>query len=109
LCCGGAIYCCAKFARAISSDCFLLAPISRLSGFPKCGRATDIVSSSADASRLKKQNFMSDKKSAKKNSEKKFSFFFIEQIVIGMSMLAASATPCNKLSLYKVALSFHDG
>jgi hypothetical protein len=37
-------------------------PISRLSGFPKCGCATDIVSSSADASRLKKQNFMSDKK-----------------------------------------------
>jgi hypothetical protein len=37
-------------------------PISRLSGFPKCGRATDIVSSSADASRLKKKNFMSDKK-----------------------------------------------
>jgi hypothetical protein len=40
----------------------LLAPISRLSGFPKCGRATDIVYSSADASCLKKQNFMSDKK-----------------------------------------------
>jgi hypothetical protein len=54
----------------------LLAPISRLSGFPKCGRATDIVSSSADASRLKNQNFMSDKK------KKLFSFLFIEQIVI---------------------------
>jgi hypothetical protein len=40
----------------------LLAPISRLCGFLKCGCATDIVSSSADASRLKKQNFMSDKK-----------------------------------------------
>jgi hypothetical protein len=45
-----------------SSDCFMRAPISRLSGFPKCGRATDIVYSIADASRLKKQNFMSDKK-----------------------------------------------
>jgi hypothetical protein len=41
----------------------LLVPISRLSGFHKCGRATAIVSSRADASRLEKQNFMSQKKS----------------------------------------------
>jgi hypothetical protein len=70
-----------------SSDCFLLAPISRLFGFPKCGRATDIVSSSADASCLKKQNFMSDKKRTtffhcffvlvlKKPIEKKIPFFY---------------------------------
>jgi hypothetical protein len=41
-------------------------PISRLSGYLK---STDIVSSSEDASSLKKQNFMSDKK------KQLFSFF----------------------------------
>jgi hypothetical protein len=51
-----------------------------------------VPSSIADASRLKKQNFMSDKKknnffpllfcSRAKNSEKKFNFFIIEIIVI---------------------------
>jgi hypothetical protein len=113
-----------------TSDCFLLAPISRLSGFPKC--VTDIVSSSADASCFKKQNFMSDKKrttffhcffvlvlkrgegggalvmkqlflALEKKTGKKYSFFFIEQIVISCVSFTASC-PGKMRAMVKVRL-----